>query len=619
MTYHFAYITFEWNYEHSYKLLQGMQKYIQKNTNIQLTVFNALAKYIDQKVDVSVLEILHLPTLSNYDGIIIQGNRAWPLKDRQSIANKAKALNIPVISINYPLPHTYEIGTDNTCAIHTLMDYLTNEKNVQSTVFIGGHKSSEEAKERKKAYLLYCQLHGINNLGCYGESWDSDDGERTAEEYIHSKHPLPDCFICANDNNARAFIDVLKKHGIRVPEDVFVTGFDNQELAYAYSPRITTIDRNYFQIGYDAVQSLYQLLQNKNLPAKAASRFELIKEESTGEINQERLHLFSERFLHINQELHNFHWIHSHFEPALLACNSLIEFGNVLEEFSSTLGVKEVYCMIDGAYFENFENPSGISHYSKTMHLLSAYGKKGLHSDSLTHFYATYNSSSILPSFIPMENDLYMLCPLTYGSTIIGCTLTRGVPTFDHCGFSGVYLSLIETSLENLRKKIMTSRINRRLDTLYVQDSLTGCYNRFGLEKYGKDAFRKILANQEQAYILFADIDDMKSINDTYGHESGDLAIQFTANKLRKLFQDDAFIMRYGGDEFLVISSIPLCDTDFINTQYTIEASENKHFKLSFSIGEVSIHRNQQLSLEEAVSLADTKMYEIKKEKKHFI
>ena len=111
----------------------------------------------------------------------------------------------------------------------------------------------------------------------------------------------------------------------------------------------------------------------------------------------------------------------------------------------------------------------------------------------------------------------------------------------------------------------------------------------------------------------------MKSINDTYGHESGDLAIQFTANKLRKLFQDDAFIMRYGGDEFLVISSIPLCDTDFINTQYTIEASENKHFKLSFSIGEVSIHRNQQLSLEEAVSLADTKMYEIKKEKKHFI
>lgn len=291
----------------------------------------------------------------------------------------------------------------------------------------------------------------------------------------------------------------------------------------------------------------------------------------------------------------------------------------MLEEFFSTFGIKEVYCMLDGVYFENFENPSGISHYSKTMHLLSVYGKKGLHPDNLTHFYATYDSSLILPSFIPMENDLYMLCPLTYGSTIIGCILTRGAPTFDHCGFSGVYLSLIETSLENLRKKIMTSLINRRLDTLYVHDSLTGCYNRFGLEKYGKDAFRNILANQEQAYVMFADIDDMKSINDTYGHESGDLALQFTADKLRQLFQSEAFIMRYGGDEFLVISSIPLCDTDFINSQYTIKSSEKKHFKLSFSIGEVSIHRNQQLSLEEAISLADTKMYEIKKEKKHSI
>ena len=242
-----------------------------------------------------------------------------------------------------------------------------------------------------------------------------------------------------------------------------------------------------------------------------------------------------------------------------------------------------------------------------------------MHPDNLTHFYATYDSSSILPSFIPMENDLYMLCPLTYGLTIIGCILTRGVPTFDHCGFSGVYLSLIETSLENLRKKIMTSRINRRLDTLYAHDSLTGCYNRFGLGKYGKDAFRNILANQEQAYVMFADIDDMKSINDTYGHESGDLALQFTADKLRNLFQNEAFIMHYGGDEFLVISSIPLRDTDFINTQYTIESSEKKHFKLSFSVGEVSIHHNQQLSLEEAIPLADAKMYEIKKEKKHSI
>lgn len=55
MTYHFACITFEWNYEHSYNLLQGMQKYVQENKNIKFTVFNALAKYIDQQVDVSAL------------------------------------------------------------------------------------------------------------------------------------------------------------------------------------------------------------------------------------------------------------------------------------------------------------------------------------------------------------------------------------------------------------------------------------------------------------------------------------------------------------------------------------------------------------------------------------
>ena len=72
MTYHFAYITFDWNYEHSYNLLQGMQKYVHENKNIKFTVFNALAKYIDQQVDVSALEILHLPTLSRKSRIAFE-------------------------------------------------------------------------------------------------------------------------------------------------------------------------------------------------------------------------------------------------------------------------------------------------------------------------------------------------------------------------------------------------------------------------------------------------------------------------------------------------------------------------------------------------------------------
>ena len=66
------------------------------------------------------------------------------------------------------------------------------------------------------------------------------------------------------------------------------------------------------------------------------------------------------------------------------------------------------------------------------------------------------------------------------------------------------------------------------------------------------------------------------------------------------------------------IQFLMLFENQFLDTSSNFGAPK-KHFKLSFSIGEVSIHRNQQLSLEEAISLADTKMYEIKKEKKHSI
>ena len=71
------------------------------------------------------------------------------MKDRQFIANKAKALNIPIVSINHPLSYAYEIGTDNASAIHTLMDYLTNEKKCKVLYLLVDRKTVKKQKKEK--------------------------------------------------------------------------------------------------------------------------------------------------------------------------------------------------------------------------------------------------------------------------------------------------------------------------------------------------------------------------------------------------------------------------------------------------------------------------------------
>ena len=69
MSYHLICLTFEWSYEHLITQISGMKKYIESRKDVELTVFNAVAKYLDQEVETSALEILHMPDLSKYDNL----------------------------------------------------------------------------------------------------------------------------------------------------------------------------------------------------------------------------------------------------------------------------------------------------------------------------------------------------------------------------------------------------------------------------------------------------------------------------------------------------------------------------------------------------------------------
>ena len=120
------------------------------------------------------------------------------------------------------------------------------------------------------------------------------------------------------------------------------------------------------------------------------------------------------------------------------------------------------------------------------------------------------------------------------------------------------------------------------------------------------------------AQILFIDMDDMKAINDVYGHETGDDAIRATSVLLCDTCGTDSFLMRYGGDEFLVISSwleqnLPdriLQSVQTYNTQSELPVA------LSLSIGVIHSNASESNSLEECIQRADVQMYERKKRKK---
>jgi diguanylate cyclase (GGDEF)-like protein len=90
----------------------------------------------------------------------------------------------------------------------------------------------------------------------------------------------------------------------------------------------------------------------------------------------------------------------------------------------------------------------------------------------------------------------------------------------------------------------------RRLATI---DSLTGCYNRRFFEEAIEHELQRHRRYRSPLSIIFVDIDRFKSINDSYGHDAGDRVLKFVAEFLTKNVRDADYVIRWGGDEFLLL------------------------------------------------------------------
>jgi diguanylate cyclase (GGDEF)-like protein len=98
---------------------------------------------------------------------------------------------------------------------------------------------------------------------------------------------------------------------------------------------------------------------------------------------------------------------------------------------------------------------------------------------------------------------------------------------------------------------------NRRLvelRDLSLTDPLTGLYNRRGFALLADAHLRMLRRTRRQSVLIFADVDDLKGINDTYGHPAGDRAIVGGARLLTGVLRDSDIVARYGGDEFVALA-----------------------------------------------------------------
>jgi len=165
-------------------------------------------------------------------------------------------------------------------------------------------------------------------------------------------------------------------------------------------------------------------------------------------------------------------------------------------------------------------------------------------------------------------------------------------------------------------------QLEEKLEKFNRIDSLTGCYNRgYGLELL--DRQMKLSHRSKSPLLLaFLDIDRFKSINDTYGHDEGDLVLKEVVKLFKSTLREIDIICRMGGDEFLLIfpdnslKEAPLIKERLDKDLFKLNQTLKKPYEIDLSIGLSEYDPVNPLIMDELIRIADQKMYEEKRKKK---
>ncbi|MGN1179690.1 MAG: GGDEF domain-containing protein [Suilimivivens sp.] len=232
------------------------------------------------------------------------------------------------------------------------------------------------------------------------------------------------------------------------------------------------------------------------------------------------------------------------------------------------------------------------------------------------------------------EKYSYVCMPLFSSEMLYGillCDLTEGIFIngeflINQMSSAAKMITLLKAN-EQIQQKLEDSLTvlrenNIALDTLSKSDGLTGILNRRGFYTEAEKIIEESRKTGGNLLAIYVDMNNLKIINDRYGHEEGDFSIKLISDILSEEMKDVGIAGRIGGDEFACIMKYHLADEGkgVVNRIYDRFTSFNndsdKPYNVTVSAGASLITAGDAITLKEALTQADEKLYEVKKFRK---
>lgn len=589
--------------------------------------------------------------IGGLDGLIINyGTLGLQLKNETAERFALKFNSIPTVFLTEIVhsPNCHSLICDNKNGIHMVMEHLINEHHCRKILFVAGPSQNTDANERKNTYLERMAAHNLPVTPQMIAQGDYSEFVDRQVQHLLDDNPDAQAIVFANDEMAFSGYRVCEQCGLEVGKDILITGFDDCERASGMEPPLTTVQQDGVLMGKMAVYDLIAKLDgrevlSRRVPVSLCVRESCGCQEKIPEIRStpvnltEQIHKLNRTITNMKLELINFQrksWFIPYLARNLNDCMD-DEYAFLLSAMENMreLRTKCTYLFLLDEPVIYHQNDEWIC--PQNLRLAAYYRDEETAAFHLYDRQPVNAENGICQLMADNDRHQFMVFLLFSGEKqygLLACDIQpEEFPFFYVISLQiGLSLHYLEISkVEVLRRQEMSRDLelvrerNRELGLISKYDELTGLLNLRGFTEQIKNFCSK--SEHQRAYIICADLDHLKEINDTWGHPAGNFALRSVANIFNGCLRSQDVVARTGGDEFLILLNCQEKNFQDIfrkrvrDACAAFNAESGKPFLVEVSLGITEFKPSPETDIPAIIEHADKDLYEAKKLRKNSV
>lgn len=503
--------------------------------------------------------IFELILSEKFDGFLYDRNTFSDDKVKNYIDNLLKRSGRPVMLLDSPEHRIFEsTAIDDCSAFEKITDHLIEVHDCNKIYCLTGPKKLFVSEERLKGFKNSMKKHGLyydRSCCIYGDFW-KDSAKQLAERIADGSMARPDAVVCGNDCSAISLIEALTNSGIRVPEDIAVTGYDATAEAHNFSTPVTTFRRPNFQLGAESLRRLYRIITGKICTKIHDDNGCMRIGRSCGCSGQE-YHTKSS----VRRDM-----INSQYKTDILNRDMLFDITNTdnITDFAYRLANYTYYiykmrhleiCLTKKYIESSCTDISEKTDFRCGDEVKTVMGKASVKSEHISHGY--FSSSEILKVYSEKRSYpvAYYISPLHYNENFFGyAAVSFGK---EPMSFNEIYLywiNCINMALEQVRIKSAMNHVIYNINHAMLVDENTGLLNKTGMEKAFADMTKKLAGRNIPLYFIRVQLTGLNKLYYQSGEDKCRRITSVFADFLREFANDGEIYGLWLPDTFCIIT-----------------------------------------------------------------